>query len=582
MPRFTARTLLLALGLGSLAACSGDLASPAAPVSDGLTPEATAEAARPEAPGLQRGAVIVVLRESAGDPAAFARRVVGGFGGEVLHTYRNALQGFAAVLPPQAIEALQRNPNVALVEADGPVSISTTQSNATWGLDRIDQRDLPLNGSYTYPDGGGAGVRAYILDTGILGNHVDFGGRVTGGFTAISDGRGSTDCNGHGTHVAGTVGGTTWGVAKSVTLVPVRVLGCDGGGTISGVIAGVDWVAGQTHRPAVANMSLGGGASTSLDQAVRNAVSQGITFVVAAGNSNKDACNYSPAREASALTVGATNSSDSRASFSNFGRCLDLFAPGVSIMAPWHTSTTATNTISGTSMAAPHVAGVAALYLAANTSATPSQVETGILGNASTGKVSSAGRNSPNLLLYMGFLNVGGETPPPANQAPTASFTFSCTDLACTFDGSGSSDPEGSTLTYAWNFGDGTSGSGVNALRTYASAGSYTVILTVTGNGELTGTDSKSVTVTAPVAGDPPAPVLSGVVRTTGPNRRGDLSWTGATGAVNVLRDGTVIASNVTGSSYSDSMGRARGTFTYKVCYTAATSVCSNDLTLTY
>jgi len=337
-------------------------------------------------------------------------------GGTVHYTYGTALQGFAATLPAAAIEGIRRNPNVELVEADAIVTTTATQSNATWGLDRIDQRDLPLSTTYTY-ENTGSGVRAYILDTGILPGHVDFGGRVSGGFTAINDGRGTSDCNGHGTHVAGTVGGNTWGVAKGVALVPVRVLDCRGSGTTSGVIAGIDWVAANAIKPAVANMSLGGGASSTLDAAVANAVAKGVTFVVAAGNSNANACNYSPAREPSAITVGATTNTDARASYSNFGSCLDIFAPGSSITSAWYTSTTATSTISGTSMAAPHVAGAAALYLSANTSASPATVTSAITGNATSGKVTSAGSGSVNLLLYTlsgsGGGGGGGEEPPP-------------------------------------------------------------------------------------------------------------------------------------------------------------------------
>jgi subtilisin family serine protease len=296
----------------------------------------------------------VVFRESVADPDRTTDDLVRSHGGQVHYRYRTALKGFAASLPAPALEGIRRNPNVAYVEADGIMSIVATQSPATWGLDRIDQRNRPLSNSYTY-NATGSGVRSYIIDTGIRPTHNEFGGRASGGFTAISDGRGTTDCNGHGTHVAGTVGGSTYGVAKSVLLVPVRVLNCQGSGTTSGVIA-LDWVTANHVKPAVANMSLGGGASTSLDNAVANSISAGVTYAVAAGNSNANACNYSPARVGAAITVGATTSSDARASYSNFGSCLDLFAPGSSITSAWSTSNTATNTISGTSMASQHVA----------------------------------------------------------------------------------------------------------------------------------------------------------------------------------------------------------------------------------
>lgn len=328
-----------------------------------------------------------------------ASEMARGKGAAILYVYDAALTGFAATLPEQALNGLVHNPNVAYIEADQTMSIDATQSPATWGLDRIDQHDLSLNNTYTY-NSTGAGVTAYVIDTGILASHTEFGGRASVGYDAVRDGQNGVDCNGHGTHVAGTIGGATYGVAKGVTLVAVRVLNCSGSGTTSGVIAGIDWVTSNHKDPAVANMSLGGGASTALDSAVSNSIAAGVTYAIAAGNSNKDACRYSPARVPSALTVGATTSSDARASYSNYGTCLDIFAPGSSITSAWYTSNTATNTISGTSMATPHVAGVAALYLATHTTATPADVANALKGAATTGKVTNAGRGSVNLLLY--------------------------------------------------------------------------------------------------------------------------------------------------------------------------------------
>jgi subtilisin family serine protease len=327
-----------------------------------------------------------------------------------------AIDGFSARMSDRAVEQLRQNPNVAFIEADQRVTAGATQSPATWGLDRIDQRNLPLNNAYTY-NATGSGVTAYIIDTGILASHNEFGGRVGSGYTAINDGRGTSDCNGHGTHVAGTVGGTTYGVAKQVTLRPVRVLNCQGSGTTSGVIAGVDWVTGNhsAGAPAVANMSLGGGVSSALDTAVNNSIADGVTYAVAAGNESTNACNGSPSRVAAALTVGSTTSSDARSSFSNYGSCLDLFAPGSSITSAWHTSSSATNTISGTSMATPHVAGVAALYLQGSPGASPSTVSNAIVSSATTGVVSNPGTGSPNRLLYS-LLTGGGTTPPPSGN----------------------------------------------------------------------------------------------------------------------------------------------------------------------
>lgn len=311
------------------------------------------------------------------------------------------INGFLAEnVDSAALRQLEGDARVAYVEQDQIVKVSATQKNATWGLDRIDQRNRPVNGSYVYnttaPD-----VTAYVVDTGIRSDHSEFGGRVVGGVTAIDDGRGSEDCNGHGTHVAGTLGGKTYGVAKGVKLFAVRVLDCAGSGSNSGVIAGVDWITYNHQKPAVANMSLGGGSSQALDDAVRNSISAGVTYAVAAGNENQNACNVSPARVSSALTVAATTRSDSRASFSNYGSCVDIFAPGQDITSAWYTSSTSTNTISGTSMASPHTAGVAALYLQRNPGASPSAVASNLV-SVSTKSVVSGTNGSPNRLLYKG------------------------------------------------------------------------------------------------------------------------------------------------------------------------------------
>ncbi|HEX5771981.1 MAG TPA: S8 family peptidase, partial [Nocardioidaceae bacterium] len=358
------------------------------------------------------GRYIVVMEPNAPKQAADdARRQARNEGGRIAFTYDHTISGFSAQLPPRALEAMQNNPNVAYIEADQSVELTATQSSPTWGLDRVDQRNLPLSSSYTY-NATGSGVTAYIIDTGIRSSHGEFGGRVAGGYTAISDGQGSNDCNGHGTHVAGTVGGTTYGVAKSVTLKPVRVLDCSGSGTNSGVIAGVDWVTGNKTGPAVANMSLGGGVSSALDSAVQSSINAGVTYAVAAGNdSGANACNGSPSRVGAALTVGSSTNTDARSSFSNIGSCLDLFAPGSSITSAWHTSNTATNTISGTSMATPHVAGAAALYLQGNPSASPSTVSSAIVNGATANVLTNVGTGSPNRLLYS--LLDGGSTPPP-------------------------------------------------------------------------------------------------------------------------------------------------------------------------
>jgi len=363
-------------------------------------------------PNAVTGSYIVVFKDSAiGDRAGTtramttlptkARDLAKRYGGTVERVYGAAVNGFAAKMSASEARRLAANSAVAYVEQDQVVSIDATQSNPpSWGLDRIDQRNLPLNRAFTYPNTA-SNVRAYIIDTGIRLTHNDFGGRAVTGYDAVTSGGNANDCNGHGTHVAGTVGGATYGVAKAVRLYAVRVLNCSGSGTTAGVIAGVNWVRSNAVRPAVANMSLGGGASTTLDNAVANAIAAGITFAVAAGNSNANACNYSPARTAAAITVGATTNTDARASYSNYGSCLDLFAPGTSITSAWYSSNTATNTISGTSMASPHVAGAAALVLSANPSWSPTQVRDYLVNNATTGVVTSPGSGSPNRLLYV-------------------------------------------------------------------------------------------------------------------------------------------------------------------------------------
>ncbi|GAA4439956.1 serine protease [Actinokineospora soli] len=387
----------------------------AATVAAGVSLAPTAGAAEgrilgADAPTAIEGSYIVVMKDGVSAQGASADTLAARHGGKIKHRFSATIKGFSATMSESAAKQLAADPAVAYVEADQVVSLATDQLNPpSWGLDRIDQPSLPLNNKYTYSTTA-SNVNAYIIDTGILTTHNDFGGRAVHGRDTVDNDANATDCNGHGTHVAGTVGGGAYGVAKAVKLHAVRVLNCQGSGTNAGVIAGVDWVTSNHVKPAVANMSLGGGASTALDDAVRRSIAAGVSYAVASGNSNANACNYSPARVAEALSVNASDSSDARASFSNYGTCTDLFAPGVSITAPWYTSNTATNTISGTSMASPHVAGVAALYLAANPSATPSQVHSAIVNGAVTNKITNPGTGSANRLLQTG---TGGTDPEP-------------------------------------------------------------------------------------------------------------------------------------------------------------------------
>jgi subtilisin family serine protease len=392
---------LAALGWG-IAACSDSLS----PSSDSPAAEPVADAGLSAAVGRGpdvRGRFIVTLAPKV-NPGALARE----HGVQPDFVYEHALNGFAGRISDAARAGLLRDNRVVRVEGDGIATASTTLTGATWGLDRVDQRRLPLSTSFTYFSTG-SGVTAYIIDTGLRLSHAEFAGRAVKGYDAVTSGGTAADCNGHGTHVGGTVGGKTYGVAKGVSLVAVRVLDCYGEGTWSGVIAGMDWVTAHhaAGAPAVANLSLGGGPNSSVDDAVRRMIGDGITVAIAAGNGDasgiaQNACNYSPARVAAAITIGATNRYDARASWSNYGSCVDWFAPGVSIKSAWYTGDIATFTISGTSMATPHTAGVAALYLQTHRSATPSAVRNALY-TASTKAVVTNSKSTNNHLLFTSY-----------------------------------------------------------------------------------------------------------------------------------------------------------------------------------
>ncbi|HEX6077907.1 MAG TPA: S8 family peptidase [Micromonosporaceae bacterium] len=340
------------------------------------------------------GQYIVTLDQDATVAAAVDR-----IAAKPLYTYRAALHGFAAKLSPVQVSALQRNPNVLRIEEDGVARIDTTQSNATWGIDRIDQRALPLSTTYNYTRTGST-VNAYIIDTGIQTAHTQFGGRASVAYDAL--GGNGQDCHGHGTHVAGTVGSTTYGVAKQARLRAVRVLNCSGSGTWAQVISGMDWVTANHVKPAVANMSLGGSLNTSVNSAATRMANAGVFTAVAAGNSNISACNYSPASASNVTTVAASDRTDLRASFSNYGSCVEVYAPGVSVTSTWRNG--GTNTISGTSMASPHVAGVAALYKHTYGDAASSTINSWIINNSTLNVIRSNPSGTPNRLLYKSTL----------------------------------------------------------------------------------------------------------------------------------------------------------------------------------
>ncbi|MGH7674972.1 MAG: S8 family serine peptidase [Gemmatimonadales bacterium] len=577
--RLSLRLLLIAaVAAGPLwIGCTGDaepIAGPAAARVDEPPPPP------PPPPGGEPDAYIVVLKSGVADVGFASNKLVADFGGPstIRFRYRHAIKGFTAVLPAQAVVVLQRSPLVAYVERDVELTsfapLRSVQVNPpSWGLDRIDQRDLPLDLRF-FADTTGSGVNVYILDSGIRLTHLDFAGRArfvpngqNGDFVGDDWGarHGAADCDGHGTHVAGIVGGASHGVAKGVTLWAARVLDCLGGSTASVLIAAVDWVTANAARPAVVNLSLGGPQLRALDEAVERSIASGLTYVVAAGNAfpgehPDNACDHSPARVGPALTVGATESDDDEARFSFYGRCVDLLAPGVGIVSAGHGADGATATRSGTSMAAPHVAGAAALYLARSPAASPAEVA-GVINRAATsGRVHlhqwSAANGTPNLLVFAGGAAPPSPTAPVVTIVRPANGSTFPPGSAITLEGTAVDAEDGDlSASLAWASSlDGPLGTGRIVARVLG-AGTHTITAQVRDAQGTLGSAAVTVTVQGVSGNTPPTVTIvnpaHGAVFPSGARIRFE-------GTATDTEDGDIAAGLVWRSDRDGEIGRGR------------------------
>jgi subtilisin family serine protease len=509
--------------------------------------------------------MLVVLREDASTD-----EVARDHGLHLARRYNRVMNGFMVRVPESVRQKLLADVRVESVEPDVAVRSADTVSAASWGLDRIDQRALPLSGTYARGRTG-AGVTIYIVDTGIRYTHDQFGGRAAAGFDLF--GGDGSDCNGHGTAVAGTAAGRTLGVAPDARIVSVRAMDCTGSGSVSGVVAGLDWIAGNAVGPSVVNLSLSGPTSNSLDGAVRKLVRLGIVVSVSAGNSGADACGYSPARAADAITTGASDRSDNRSSWSNWGDCVDWFAPGSGITTASYAGDAMTRTVSGTSIASPHTAGVAALYLEARPTASPHEVRDALFAIATKSMIGSA-KSANNHLLYSGSGASSGESQP--NVPPAARFAASCADRTCTFTDQ-SNDADGPIAIWRWEFGDGAGAQERDPVHQFGADGMYTVRLTVTDTAGASATTSAAMSVSTSAI----SLQASGyIARGTG---YADLRWTGATGSgVDIYRNGRLLLSHANDGSYTDSFKlRGVSSAVYRVCEQGST-VCSADRTVIF